>query len=265
MKDLANLFDEVLGDLKGAEFPTFPTSNDTCGNSQDFDIASGSHTSHISHTENQPNEIGSDLAQNNREFFGSGARARAMYEKSVGNVGSVGNGEKTLAGSTSYLFPQRIEEVGNVGKDDPRPEPPILDLNRASPQRSDWWTGPLMADLDRTALPIPPEKVRAGVERELRALADLGREDPDALRDAIAITAAKIRNSEALVERQVHDGRCHVCGHPLDDTLPVISVLTGRPGAHLHLHLGCHAEHVRRRAALVDKIMAAAGYGGAAS
>ena len=174
---------------------------------------------------------------------------------------------KTLAETKSPLFPVKSREPERPETEGQPCGRPTLDLNHAAPQRSDWWTGPLMAEIDRaaappsdTTLPIPPEKVRAGVERELRALADLGRDGAAALRDAIAITRAKIRNSEALAGRQVHDGRCHVCGEPLDDTLPVISVLTGRPGAHLHLHSTCHAEHIRRMATLIDRIMTAAGF-----
>ncbi len=108
---------------------------------------------------------------------------------------------------------------------------------------------------------ISPSDVRAGVARELRALADDGREGPEALRDAIEITRAKIRNSEALAERQANGAACHVCDGPLDDTLPVIAVLTGKPGSHLFLHAGCHDAYRTRRAALVDQIMTAAGYG----
>ena len=149
-------------------------------------------------------------------------------------------------------------------------ERPTLDLNRAGPQRSDWWDGDHLAALapqlvsvsasDET-LPIQPAEVRAGVERELRALAALGRTGPDALRDAIAITRAKVRNSEALAERQANGGRCHVCDEALDDSLPVVAVLTGKRGTHVWLHSDCHAEHSRRIAAKVEAIMAAAGYG----
>ncbi len=108
---------------------------------------------------------------------------------------------------------------------------------------------------------ISPFDVRAGVARELRALADDGREGPAALRDAVEITQAKIRNSEALAERQTNGASCHVCDEPLDDSAPVIAVLSGKPGAHLFLHAGCHDDYRARRTALVDRIMAAAGYG----
>ena len=113
-----------------------------------------------------------------------------------------------------------------------------------------------------SALPISPADVRAGVARELRALAVLGRTGPDALRDAVAITAAKVRNAPALTERQAHDGRYHTCGEPLDGTWPEVAILQAKGGGHLSVHAGeCHSEHSRRRAALVEEIMTAAGYG----
>ncbi len=92
-------------------------------------------------------------------------------------------------------------------------------------------------------------------------MAENGREGPDALRDAIEITRAKIRNSEVLAERQANGAACHVCDGPLDDTLPVIAVLTGKPGSHLFLHAACHDAYRTRRTTLVDQIMTAAGYG----
>ena len=111
-------------------------------------------------------------------------------------------------------------------------------------------------------MPISPADIRAGVARELQALAEDGRTGPDALRDAIAVTAAKIRNAPALNERQAHDGRCHACGKPLDGTWPEVAILQAKGGGHLWVHAGdCHSEHSRRRAALVEEIMAAAGYG----
>ncbi len=110
-------------------------------------------------------------------------------------------------------------------------------------------------------LPIGPDEVRAGVARELQSLADLGLSEAAALVRAVEITTAKIRNSPVLVERQVHDGRCHVCGDALDDTRPVVAVMQAKGGP-LWLHHGaCCLEHSRRRAALVDSIIAAAGYG----
>ncbi len=113
-----------------------------------------------------------------------------------------------------------------------------------------------------TAATITPADVRIGVARELRALAEDGRDGPSALRAAIAITAAKIRNSPVMVERQAHDGRCHTCGEPLDSTWPEVAILQAKGGGHLWMHAGeCHDEHSRHCAALVDRIMAAAGYG----
>lgn len=110
------------------------------------------------------------------------------------------------------------------------------------------------------ASPISPDVVRAGVERELRALAALGREGDPALRDAVAITAAKIANSEALAERQANGAACHQCDGPLDDNAPVVAVMTGRPKAHLFLHAACYGAYRARRRALVRAIMAEAGY-----
>ena len=102
-----------------------------------------------------------------------------------------------------------------------------------------------------TALPISPADVRAGVACELRALAVLGRTGPDALRDAVAITAAKVRNAPALNEQQAHNGRCHVCGEPLDGTRPEVAIPQAKGDGHLWVHAGeCHSEHSRRRAAL---------------
>ncbi len=110
--------------------------------------------------------------------------------------------------------------------------------------------------------PIGPDEVRAGVARELHALADLGLPDAVALARAVEITEAKIRNSPVLVERQAHDGRCHACGESLDGTRPEIAVMQAKGAGRLWLHSGtCHAEHSRRRVAQVDDIMAMAGYG----
>ena len=108
---------------------------------------------------------------------------------------------------------------------------------------------------------ITPADIRAGVARELRALETLGRSGPGALRDAVVITAAKIRNAPALVEHQAHAGLCHACGEPLDGTRPEVAVMQGKPGSPLHIHSVCHADHKARRTALVDRIMTAAGYG----
>ncbi len=187
--------------------------------------------------------------------------------KAPGTPGTPGNEGKSLAESTFPQFPVKSLEPGTPGTEIAPCGRPFLDLNSAKPQRSDWWTGDLIAEVDRVApppgdpLPISADDVRAGVARELRALAEDGREGPGALRDAIAITAAKIRNAEALAERQAHGGRCHVCNEPLDDALPVVAVLSGKPGRVLHMHAGCCPSYTARRIALVDRIMAAAGYG----
>lgn len=150
----------------------------------------------------------------------------------------------------SPLFPQDLEEVGSVGREGDACGRPILGLNGTASQPP-----------ERDPIPISPDQVRAAVARELRYLETLGIEGPDAHGRAVAIVRGKLHNSEALAERQVHDGRCHVCGARLDDAAPVVSVLTGRPGRHLHMHSGCHGEHVRRMAETVERIMSAAGYG----
>lgn len=113
---------------------------------------------------------------------------------------------------------------------------------------------------------ITAEQVRAGVERECRALAALGIVGLAAEPRAVAIARAKIANSPALAERQMHEGRCHVCGDPLDDSAPVVAVMTGAPRQTLFMHRGrCHAEHIDRHAARVDALMTAAGFAPAAS
>ena len=200
--------------------------------------------------------------------------ARDAYACDVGNVGNQGKAKENNATS----FPLDTYKLGNWEKEGsgaasapstgvPRP---ILDLNRAGPQRSDWWDeGTLSAlapQLAPTApasepLPISSADVRAGVERELRALAVLGRTGAAAQRDAIEITRAKVRNAPVLAERQLDGGRCHVCEEVLDDALPVIAILTGKSGAHLFVHSKCHDEHRRRVSALVERVMAGAGYG----
>lgn len=107
---------------------------------------------------------------------------------------------------------------------------------------------------------ITPADVRVGVAREIRALAGVGVTGPEAHRRALAIVAGKIRNSPALAERQAHAGRCHQCNEALDDTRAVVAVLGG--AGRLWLHGGeCHDAFGRRRAALVERIMWAAGYG----
>lgn len=149
-----------------------------------------------------------------------------------------------------------VEQGGASGS--PNPAPPTLPSRRegggGAPGKSD------RGGVEQN--PISEGDFRAGIERELRTLAGLGRSGPDALRDAIAIVAGKIRNSSVLVERQAHDGRCHACGGSLDETRPVVAVMQAKGGGCLWVHGGeCHAEHSRRRAVLVDGIVAAAGYG----
>ena len=149
----------------------------------------------------------------------------------------------------SFLFPVEDREPERPETKSRLCEPPVLG------------PGPAALPPPGDPLPISEVEVRAGVARELRALAEDGREGPAALRDAVEITRAKIRNSEALAERQAHGGRCHVCDGPLDDSAPVVAVMTGKRGSHLHLHAGCCSAHSARMAALVDRIMVAAGYG----
>lgn len=108
---------------------------------------------------------------------------------------------------------------------------------------------------------IPPEQIRTAVEREVRALEAKGRIGPEAIRDAIEITRAKARNSEALSEHQVDSNLCHVCGQRNDDTEPVVAVMTGKPNTVLHMHAGCHDTHRQRMQEKVDAVMEAAGYG----
>ena len=271
MTDIASLLDDLFADLGGGgapSLPTLPTPIPTPKSLQHTEIVDASHSSHNSHTPNEaPSKTDTEKPSNTRVSDAGGSRVTSSCVEGVGSVGSVGSGAKTLAGSTLPPFPQDLEDVGSVGSESGSPARPFLDLNLAKPQRSDWWTGDLMAEVDRAApppgdpLPISPSDVRAGVARELRALAEDGREGPDALRDAVEITRAKIRNSEALAERQANGAACHVCDEALDDILPVIAVLSGRPGAHLFLHAACHDGYRARRTALVDRIMATAGYG----
>ena len=107
-----------------------------------------------------------------------------------------------------------------------------------------------------------PAVIRSAVERERRALAGLGRFGPEADRDAVAITRAKLGNAPDLAEVQVGATACHACGGPLDDRRPVVAVMTGRPRSPLWLHGGdCHDHYRRRHAARVDALMVAAGFG----
>ena len=117
--------------------------------------------------------------------------------------------------------------------------------------------------------PAPPEAsratpavIRSAVDRERRAFAGLGQFGPEVEHEAIAITRTKPGNAPDLAELQMSPAPCHACGGPLDDTRPVIAVTTGRPRSPLWLHGGaCHDAHRRRRAARVDALMTAAGFG----
>ena len=233
-------FDGFAIDPGPAEFPGVPGSSDVTGNDQPIASADISRCSRISRSGNR--DIGgNDLKSENRDIFYVEDCAREDPFKSPGSTGTPGNGGKNPAESTSLQFPVKDREPGTPGTESCLCRQPI-----APPG---------------DPLPISPSDVRAGVGRELRALAEDGREGPGALRDAVEITRAKIRNSEALAERQVHGGRCHVCDGPLDDSAPVVAVLSGKRGSHLHLHAGCCPAYTARRIALVDQIMRSAGYG----
>ncbi len=269
--DLDTVFQRAFEGFGSTEapstFPGFPGAEVATGKEQTTDVIEVSRVSRVSRS--KTSATGSDTFPEAEtiSFAHGDARANVCPEKAPGNPGNPVKEGEVLADTDTYLFPEEIEKTGNPGKDGALSGRPFLDLNNAKPQRSDWWTGDLMAEVDRAApppgdpLPISPSDVRAGVARELRVLAEDGREGPDALRDAVEITRAKIRNSEALAERQANGAACHVCDEPLDDILPVIAVLSGRPGAHLFLHAACHDAYRARRTALVDKIMASAGYG----
>lgn len=99
------------------------------------------------------------------------------------------------------------------------------------------------------------------VEREVRWFTQRGVPEAEARQRATDVTRAKVRNSEALAERQANGSRCHVCNEPLTDDRISIAVLTGKPGAILHLHADCHDEHRRHMTDKVDTVMSAAGYG----
>ena len=137
------------------------------------------------------------------------------------------------------------------------PSEPSKGQNEAKPGRSDRVDARYQSG--RTG--ITSDDVRAGVEREIRDLAAHGRTGPEAVRDAIAITRAKIRNSPLLVEAQTGASQCFVCNDPEDPDRPFIPVLSGARGRLHWMHLGCHGEHSRRLAAKVDATMSAAGFG----
>jgi hypothetical protein len=230
---LDSLF-EGLGPDEGSDFPLLPTQLPTVGVSQHTDITAISHTSRTSHTANEQPEKTSSISSSVRVVPAGVSRVTSSCAESVGSVGSVGSDPNPPLQEGSFLFPLSSEKVGSVGR------------------------GPAAAG---RSVPLSPTDVRAGVARELRALADLGRAGPDALRDAVEITAAKIRNSAALAESQWNGSRCHVCDDSLNDDRVVVAVMQGHPGKPLHMHAGCHAEHKARRTAIVDGIMTAAGYG----
>ena len=231
LRILDSLFDGFGPDPE-ADFPALPTSFPTVESPQGAGIVVASHTFRSSHCKNGRLGDVSVLTARAADYPAGASRARVPMLETVGSVGSVGIGPNPPQEAGSSLFPLSSEKVGRVGS----------------------------VDAASRSFPVSPDDVRAGVARELRSLAEDGREGPAALRDAIAITAAKIRNSEALAERQAHGGRCHICDQPLDDTLPVIAVLSGKPGAHLFLHAGCPDVYRARRTALVDRIMGGAGY-----
>ena len=250
--DLDSLFNRAFdgfgSDPEFGGFPGFPGTEKASGNGQAIANNDISRCSRISRSEKEV--LGSDQnsTRKNATDFSGGDRAREDPFKTPGNPGNPGKEAKTLAEPTTSLFPEREKVPGNDRENHPLCEQNLVNSNHLAISPGD-------------PLPISPADIRAGVARELRALAEDGREGSAALRDAVAITAAKIRNSEALAERQAHGGRCHVCDGPLDDSSSVVAVMTGKRGAHLHLHAGCCAAHSSRMAALVDRIMVAAGYG----
>ena len=241
--DLDSLFQRAFDGFGAAEFPGVPGSSEASGNGHHIDNTCISRHSRISRSEKEVLGSDHDFEPKNGINFSADDRAREDPFKTPGNPGTPGNEGKSPAKSTLPQFPVKDIEPGTPGTDFAAEEPSSL------------------ASIPSAPLPISSSEVHAGVKRELRALADLGRTGPDALRDAIEITAVKIRNSAALVESQSMDGRCHVCREPLDSTRPEVAVMQGKPGSPLHIHSACHADHKARRTALVDRIMAAAGYG----
>ena len=241
--DLDSLFQRAFDGFGAAEFPGVPGSPEASGNGHHIDKTSISRFSRISRSEKEVLGSDHDFEPKNGINFSADDRAREDPFKTPGNPGTPGKEGKSPAKSTLPQFPVKDIEPGTPGTDFAAEDPSSL------------------ASIPSGPLPISPDDVRAGVARELRTLADLDRTGPDALRDAIEIVAAKIRNSAALVESQSMDGRCHVCRAPLDGTRPEVAVMQGKPGSPLHIHSVCHADHKTRRTALVDRIMTAAGYG----
>lgn len=240
MSDLDRLFEDMFSGTEGSEFPGFPGTTGTSGNDQAIDHNNVSRLSRISRSKNEGRRILRPTDPENSGFCSAAvARVETMC-LDAGKSGKAGKSANDLAGSDTYHFPVPSSLPGKIEG--------FREIQG------------LPADTS----PIPPATVRAAVERELRALAEDGGTGPDALRDAVAITTAKIRNSPALAERQAHDGRCHICGEPLDGGRPEVAVLQPKGSGHLWLHGGaCHTEHMRRRAVLVERIMVRAGYGSA--
>lgn len=250
--DLDSLFKRAFdgfGDAsEAAEFPGVPGSTEASGNGYHIDKTCISRCSRNSRSEKEVLVPDHNFELKSGANFSFDDRAHEAPFKTPGNPGNPGKEGKVPAETTTYIFPEEDNVPGNAGKN-----------ARSASALFSTATETSFSPAD--PLPISPADVRAGVARELRALGDLGRTGPDALRDAIEIVAAKIRNSAALVESQSMDGRCHVCREPLDGTRPEVAVMQGKPGSPLHIHSVCHADHKARRTALVDRIMAAAGYG----
>lgn len=242
MTDLSALIDDLCEGLGGdpaSNFPGFPGSFPGGKTSQAPDQKQFSRSSRFSRSENRGFKSEIEASPESPDFSTS-AHARTNSDVGEpGKPGKPGNREKSLAETISLPFPVNFLEPGKPGNQEP--------VAGVFPPPGD-------------SLPIGSDDVRAGVARELRSLAEDGREGPDALRDAIEITRAKIRNSEALAEHQANGAACHVCDGPLDDSLPVVAVLSGKPGRALHMHAECCGTYTTRRIALVGRIMAAAGY-----
>lgn len=106
-----------------------------------------------------------------------------------------------------------------------------------------------------------PTIIKAAVERERHALAARGLSPAEVERGAVAIVRAKLGNAVEFAPVQASVARCHACDAPLDDSRPVVAVLTAKPRNVVWLHGGaCHDIHARRHAARIDGLMAAAGF-----
>lgn len=250
MTDLSRLIDNLCAGLDGPETPSlsgFPETLSGDENQQPTDKSNSFRSFRSFRSEIKGSEKSVDQTPGKVISVALGSRVASSYAEGPERPERPENDEVSPLAEGSFLFPVGEREPERPETESGACERPALDLNPTAPPRS--------------PLPISEVEVRAGVARELRALADLDRTGPDALRDAIEITAAKIRNSAALAESQAMDGRCHVCRGPLDGTQPEVAVMQGHPGKPLHIHAKCHAEHKARRTALVDEIMKAAGYG----